>query len=412
MSGLPQWFQPADTEGGGLFGRGDGARGAGDEAPPAPPTGGTRTGADHGPTAAGHAVLGGPALTLLAAVAGTLFALRDHLPDAATIWAMVMAADPGWLALVITAEALSMGAFARLQRRLLLTGGVRISLRRACAVTYAGNALSTTLPAGPAVSVLYSFRQFRRGGASVQVATGVIILGGVVTTSAYTLIGLTALLGEPRSRGPTVIALAVAAALALLPWRSARARRRLHDLVGRCVRTALRHGRLAPIARSLRRTCEVMRFSRRDWGAVIALAVLNWAFEIMALVAATRALGLDLAPQHVVFAYFAAQAAGSLLPLLPGGLGAIEAGLITALVGFGATAAPAGAAVAVYRLVSLWAVVAVGWLAWLALRASNRTGPAVRPRPRVAWRQAVTGLPAPERALAPALAPEARRPLP
>ncbi|MBC6461480.1 YbhN family protein [Actinomadura sp. HBU206391] len=342
-------------------------------------------------------------------VAVVLVVLHDHLPDPAAIWSLVIAADPGWLALVIVAEILSMSAFARLQRRLLRTGGVQISLRRACAVTYAGNALSTTLPAGPAVSVLYSFRQFRRDGASAQVATAVILLGGVVTTTAYTFIGVAALLDEHRSRAPTLIALAVAAALGVVSWRSASARRGLRGLIRRCARTAPIQRHVAPIAGSAAGIREVLRLGRRDWGVLVALAVLNWIFEILALVAATRALGLDVAPHHIMFAYFAAQAAGSLLPLLPGGLGAIEAGLVTALVGFGATAAPAGAAVAVYRLVSFWAVVAVGWLAWFALRASDRTGRALRAHPPRAWRPAVTGLVVPRRGRA--LAPEAPGPL-
>jgi uncharacterized protein (TIRG00374 family) len=334
-------------------------------------------------------------LALAAAIAGALVALHDELPNPAALWALVMAADSRWLALVIIAEMLSMGAFARLQRRLLRTGGVRISLRRAFAVTYAGNALSTTLPAGPAVSVLYAFRQFRRGGASAPVATAVILLGGVVTTSAYAVVGLTALLGEPRARVPTFAALAVAGLLAILTWRSATTRQALHALADRGVHTVMAHRRVAPAVHSLREARDVMRLSRRDWCVVVTLAVLNWAFEILALVAATRALGLDLAPHLIMFAYFAAQAAGSLMPLLPGGFGAMEAGLIAALVGFGATAAPAGAAVTVYRLVSLWAVVAAGWLAWLALRACDRAGPAgrvVRPRPRFTWRPALTGL--------------------
>ncbi|GAA2091322.1 lysylphosphatidylglycerol synthase transmembrane domain-containing protein [Actinomadura alba] len=347
-------------------------------------------------------------LALLAAVAGTLVLLRDALPDPGAIWALAAGADPRWLTLVIIAELLSMGAFARLQRRLLRTGGVRISLRRAFAVTYAGNALSTTLPAGTAVSVLYAFRQFRRGGASAPVATAVILLGGVITTSAYTLVGLTALLGEPRARVPTLIALAVAAFLAILPWRSTRVRRALHDLARRRLHTVFAHGRVAPVFHSLRQARDLMRLSRRDWCVVGTLAVLNWAFEILALVAATRALGLELAPHHIMFAYFAAQAAGSLMPMLPGGFGAMEAGLIATLVGFGATAAPAGAAVTVYRLVSLWAVVAVGWLALVALRASDRADRAVRPGPRISLRPALAGVVSRDRALI-AVAPQPSR---
>ncbi|WP_207401218.1 lysylphosphatidylglycerol synthase domain-containing protein, partial [Actinomadura roseirufa] len=153
-----------------------------------------------------------------ALVLGGLAALpffHDRLPDLGVIWTAATHADPGWLVVVVVAEAASMGAFARLQRRLLRIGGLRLSLRRAFAITYAGNALSTTLPAGPAVSVVYTFRQFRRAGASARLATAVILAGGVITTTAYTVIGLVALLSDPDARALAVLALAVPLALGL-----------------------------------------------------------------------------------------------------------------------------------------------------------------------------------------------------
>jgi uncharacterized protein (TIRG00374 family) len=315
--------------------------------------------------------------TVRIAALATVLALgvffRDALPDLTAMAALTADADPGWLTIVVMAEILSMGAFARLQRRLLRTGGVRISLPRAFAVTYAGNALSTTLPAGPAVSAVYSFRQFRRGGASVQVATSVIMLGGIVTSTTYTVVALLTLLGEPEFRLPAGAALLGAAAGGVLLWWNAGFRRRLCGITGHVLRAALRHRRAARLARSVQRARGGVRLTRRDLGVVIAFAVLNWTFEAMALIAATRALGISLAPHQIMLAYFAAQAAGSLLPLLPGGLGAIEAGLVTTLVAFGASVTSAGAAVTVYRLVSFWAVVAVGWLAWLLLRASDQS---------------------------------------
>ncbi|WP_207400273.1 lysylphosphatidylglycerol synthase domain-containing protein, partial [Actinomadura fibrosa] len=165
---------------------------------------------------------------LVAAVAVLPFVDAD-LPDLGVMWSLARDAEPAWLVLVVVAEAGSMGAFARLQRRLLRIGGLRISLRRAFAITYAGNALSTTLPAGPAVSVVYTFRQFRRGGASASLATAVILAGGVITTTAYTVIGLVALLADPHARALATTALAVPLAVLLLlvpalRWRPLRAR--------------------------------------------------------------------------------------------------------------------------------------------------------------------------------------------
>lgn len=314
-------------------------------------------------------------LGVLAATAGALAAFHDRLPDFGAMWDAARRAEPGWLAVVVLGAAGSMGAFARLQRRLLRIGGLRISLRRAFAVTYAGNALSTTLPAGPALSVVYTFRQFRRSGASARLAMAVILLGGVITTAAYTAIGLAALIAEPRARTPVLLALGAAAALVAAAAVAALrrgVRARLAAFGRRSVRRVLGHRRIAPYAERLWEGRRVLRPSRRDWAALVALALLNWVFDIAALHAAVLAVGIDLAPQAVVLAYFAAQAAGSVLPVLPGGLGAIESSMAGALVAFGAALIPAGAAVGLYRLVSYWGVVAVGWLAWVVLHGGPR----------------------------------------
>jgi uncharacterized protein (TIRG00374 family) len=322
-------------------------------------------------------------LAMIVAILVSLIAFRDQLPDFGAIWSAATHADPGWLALVILAEAASMGAFARLQRRLLRVGGLRITLRRAFAITYAGNALSTTLPAGPAVSVVYTFRQFRRSGAPARLATAVIIAGGVITTTAYTVIGLLALLVEPSSRGPALTTLAIPTALlaVLAPalWHQ-RSRARLAAPFRRPARAIMSHRRIAPYAAWLVEARDVLRPSRRDWGALVVLSVLNWVFDILALFAAARAVGIEVQPHAVTLAYFAAQAAGSLLPLLPGGIGAIESSMAASLVAFGATLAPASAAVGLYRLVSYWAVVAVGWIAWFALQEGPRLSERTRQR--------------------------------
>ncbi|MEU8306704.1 lysylphosphatidylglycerol synthase transmembrane domain-containing protein [Actinomadura sp. NPDC048955] len=313
-----------------------------------------------------------------ALVLGALAALplyRDELPDLGAIWRAASHADPGWLTMVVLAVAGSMGAFARLQRRLLRVGGLRMPLRRAFAITYAGNALSTTLPAGPAVSVVYTFRQFRRAGASTQLATAVILAGGVITTSAYSLIGLLALVADPHARGFALLALAVPLVLAVLlvpalRWRPLRAL--LTAPLRRAHRAALAHPKIAPYAERLAGVRDILRPTLRDWAALIALALLNWVFDILALLSAAHAVGVDVAPNGVALTYFAAQAAGSLLPLLPGGLGAIEGSMAASLVAFGATLSPAAAAVGLYRLVSYWAVVGVGWIAWAGLHEGPR----------------------------------------
>jgi uncharacterized membrane protein YbhN (UPF0104 family) len=299
---------------------------------------------------------------VVAALGVCLVVFRDRLPDLGALWRVTVHAGPGWLACVVGAQLASMGMFARVQRRLLRAGGVRMPWFRAVRMTYAGNALSTTLPAGPALSVAFNFRQYRRAGAPAPLATSVVVLGGVIMTGGYAVVGLVALLAEPHSRGLAVAGLAgvvVAVGSVVLLGRRA-------GLVRAVVRPLRRHRQGDRVLAALRGGG--LRLGLGDWSVLAAMSLLNWVFDILSLAAAGRAVGLHTTLYAITLAYFAAQLAGSLLPLLPGGLGAIEGSLAASLVAFGAVAAPAAAAVALYRLVSFWGVVGAGWVAWLAVR--------------------------------------------
>ena len=337
-------------------------------------TGVVRASAPAVPAASRHRLRVAGSAAMLVAFVTCVVLFRADLPDPGALWRDIVHAGPGWLACAVGAQLASMGMFARVQRRLLRAGGVRMSLPRAIRMTYAGNALSTTLPAGPAISVAFNFRQYRRAGAPARLATAVVLLGGVIMTGAYAAVGLAALLAEPRSRGFAVAAVAAVAVLAgllvVLAWRHGTHPGRL---VRRALRPVLRHRLAARFTERLREGRADLRLGPADWAMLISASLLNWVFDILSLAAAGRAVGMHTALYAITLAYFAAQAAGSLVPLLPGGLGAIEGSLAASLVAFGALTAPAGAAVALYRLVSFWGIVGAGWLAWLAVRASDGT---------------------------------------
>jgi uncharacterized protein (TIRG00374 family) len=315
---------------------------------------------------------------MLGALAACVAVFHDDLPDLGAVWHVIIHAGPGWLACAVVAQVASMGMFARVQRRLLRAGGVRMSLPRAIRMTYAGNALSTTLPAGPAISVAFNFRQYRRAGAPARLATTVVLLGGAIMTSAYAVVALAALVAEPRSRSFAVAALGLLAMFAGILAVAARRRgSELSAMARRIVCPVLGHRLAAPFTGGLREGRADLRLRPADWAMLTGASLLNWVFDILSLAAAGRAVGLHAALYAITLAYFAAQAAGSLVPLLPGGLGAIEGSLAASLVAFGAVAAPAGAAVALYRLVSFWGVMGAGWIAWLAVKAGEQDSQAL-----------------------------------
>lgn len=53
------------------------------------------------------------------------------------------------------------------------------------------------------------------------------------------------------------------------------------------------------------------------------------------------------------------------IPATPGGLGLVEASLFVALTAAGAGHAPAAAAIIIYRLLSCWAILPIGFVCWL-----------------------------------------------
>jgi uncharacterized protein (TIRG00374 family) len=73
----------------------------------------------------------------------------------------------------------------------------------------------------------------------------------------------------------------------------------------------------------------------------------------------------------LLLAYGAGQLATA-LPITPGGLGVVEGSITVALVTFGGGQASTVAAVLIYRLISFWLLLPVGWGSWLALVIAGR----------------------------------------
>jgi uncharacterized membrane protein YbhN (UPF0104 family) len=128
--------------------------------------------------------------------------------------------------------------------------------------------------------------------------------------------------------------------------------------------------------------------------SVVALAALqNWLLGIggvrpslwsmVRITLASNAIALSLPAGVALSEGYAFQqyrrkgADGSLaawaeLPITPGGVGIVEGGLVLTLVAYGGSPVSSTAAVLVYRSISFWLLILVGWLAW-ALRYRRST---------------------------------------
>ena len=90
-------------------------------------------------------------------------------------------------------------------------------------------------------------------------------------------------------------------------------------------------------------------------------------FDFLTLLIALAAFGADARWALVLLAFASAMLLG-IMPLTPGGLGFVEAGLTAVLVLAGVLAAVAISATLLYRLVSFWLPIPIGLVAGIAHR--------------------------------------------
>jgi uncharacterized protein (TIRG00374 family) len=109
------------------------------------------------------------------------------------------------------------------------------------------------------------------------------------------------------------------------------------------------------------------RMHRRDWVQTVSLSFINWLASVACLAAAVLSVGADVPWTRVILIYWAGVTASS-FNLTPGGLGVTEAVLTAGLVASGLRSADALGSVLIFRLVSFWLVILVGWTIYSRLR--------------------------------------------
>jgi uncharacterized membrane protein YbhN (UPF0104 family) len=111
----------------------------------------------------------------------------------------------------------------------------------------------------------------------------------------------------------------------------------------------------------------VARAFGSNWRRAILGASGNTVLDYFALLCALRAVGAEPQPSLVLLAYVAAQLL-ALIPLTPGGVGFVEAGLVGTLTLAGVSGSDAVAATLLYRLASYWLPLPAGAAAYVLFR--------------------------------------------
>ncbi len=255
---------------------------------------------------------------------------------------------------------------------------VRAGLGTIATAQLAGNAASKVVPGGPATGGVVQARLLIQAGQSSAVVASALTAIGLITTAVLLLLPVLTvpalLIGPPPARqlelgllvSLIMAVLIVGLGLTALKWR------RFVLLIGRAagrvihvVKRSVTPDNCAALL-ATQRNRVAAAFDGHWWGAALAAAA-NRMFDYAALVAALAALDAHARPTEVLMAYVVAQAL-AMIPITPGGLGFVDAGLTALLVLIGVSPDTALIGTLLYRLVSFWLPIPVGLLAWAGWR--------------------------------------------
>jgi uncharacterized membrane protein YbhN (UPF0104 family) len=313
------------------------------------------------------------------------------LPTLAGVPARLVDGCGGWIAAAGVLELLSAVGFVVLFK---LVFAAPISWRRSVPAALRALGATTILPGGgfigPTMGAWSTSEDKPSLSRLTRATTTFVILtnapGAVVLAAVGTLLWL-GFPDGPHQSTLTILPALLAVGLLMATWLAGRSSRRQPRSWRRRLGTHALAKPVSAMGDGIRDTRALV--TAHDWKLIGAVAY--YAFDNAVLWAAFHAFGNPPAIGVIVMGYLIGSLAGA-LPL-PGGLGAVDGGLIGALVLYGSPAAPAAAAVLLYRGLSLALPVALGVIGWTC----HSTRLRVRPHFTFRRRAASEFIPAQER---------------
>ena len=310
---------------------------------------------------------------LLALAGASLYLLAPSLIEVFSSAPKLAEIRPVWFVPMIVLEAGSLVCMALLQRLCL-------GSRRFGPVLWsqlAGSAVARVVPGGGAAGAAYQYSMLVESGqaggraASALAAANLLTFATLLALPVLTLPAIVA--GLPVSRGLAqaawlgaagfVVMAALGAVLLALDGPLAWVGRTVERVRNRLLR------RREPLRnlpeRLLRERDLILQTVGAHWWQALLASVGRWLFDYGVLVTALAALGAEPSPSLVLLAYAGSQILAQ-IPLTPGGLGFVEAGLTGLLALAGVSGANAALATLTYRLVSYWLPIPAGGVAYLA----------------------------------------------
>jgi uncharacterized protein (TIRG00374 family) len=323
---------------------------------------------------------------VLAALAGLYIALPAALDGLSDMEEVLARADIVWIVIALGLSLLSFVAYIALFRGVvggedLGEVGRRLDWSASYQITLAGLAATRLFAAAGAGGVALTYWALRRAGmgrreTACRMVAFLVLLYAVymvtlVVCGIFLRIGL---FSGPSPVGMTIVPASLAGVLiaifllvSLIPGDI---ERRLSEWTRGYRRRGRWLRRLAAgpalVATGTRTAMSLVRDPSRGLPAILG-AIGFWAANIAVLWACFHAFGEDV-PKAVLVQGFLVGMTANLLPFFPGGVGAVDAGMIGAFLAFGEPASAVIVSVLAYRVIAFWLPILPGAVAYLQLR--------------------------------------------
>ena len=296
-------------------------------------------------------------VVLLAAVAYTVLLSAPGFGETTAAFGDL---QPWSLAVALACQVIVVVAIAQVYRTALLALDEELALSQALNVSMSAFTVTQVLPGGGAFGAVMAARRMYQHGVGAAAATLAVALYGTLSLLTLAMLAAVAVAAAlfTSALPPYVVALVGGALAALLTMvvtvvfmvRHRGVAERAFDVAERMLRwlpvdfPALRRSfaRVPQTALAPQRLVVVM-----GWAAV------HWLADLASLWVLFRGTGHALGPLPVLAGYGVEHIA-IMLPVSPGGLGLVEAGMAGAFTAMGVAGSTSVTAILVYRVVSYW----------------------------------------------------------
>ncbi|MGZ5376271.1 MAG: lysylphosphatidylglycerol synthase transmembrane domain-containing protein [Solirubrobacterales bacterium] len=288
--------------------------------------------------------------------------------------------DPWWIAAALGFNVLAFAAYVALFRGVIGEKVLHLEWKESYEITMAGLAATRLFSAGGAGGLVLTYWALRKAGLERRQSACRMVAFLIVLYFFYLLalivFGVLLFFGVLSGENPTGLTI-VPAGIAAFILVLLGALSFLPDRFDRRIDRATGDGWWARLARRLATVPDTVAQGTRtalsflnhpsQGGLAVIGAIGFWAANIAILWASFHAFGVEVPLGVLVQGFFVGMAA-NLFPLAPGGVGAVDAGMIGAYVLFGLPGSDVFTAVLCYRVIAFWLPIPPGIVAFFQLR--------------------------------------------